>query len=105
LTSTSPDRTKALETLAADLRQRHSGISTELSEFPSGAVFLDVRRHDRAWVLTYSPTHDQFGVDELGDQDGFTTSYRYTTNQLAEAVQILTDLVAGTSPSGAEPAE
>ena len=93
-----------MEALAADLRRRLDGVSTELSVFPSGAVFLDVRRSDRAWVLTYSPTHDQFGVDELGDQDGFTTSYRYTTDKLAKAAQILTGLVAGTLPSGRGPA-
>ena len=98
LTSTSPDRTKALEDLAADLRQRHADAATELSAFPSGAVFLDVQRGTRAWVLNYSPSYDQFGIDELSDHDGFTTSYRYTTNELTEAARILTALVAGTSP-------
>jgi hypothetical protein len=100
LTSTSPDRNSALEALAANLRQRHEDISTEISVFPSGAVFLDVRRGDRAWVLAYSPTHDQFGVDELGDHDGFTTSYMYTTNELEAAAQILIEFVAGRLPSG-----
>ena len=93
LTSTSHERTQALQALAATLREQYEGVSTELSVFPSGAAFLDARRDDRAWVLAYSPTHAQFGVDELGDHDGFTTSYRYTTSDLAEAARILTDLL------------
>lgn len=103
MTSTSPDRAAALEALAVDLRQRHDDASTELSVFPSGALFLDVRRGDRAWVLAYSPTHDQFGVDELGDQEGFTTSYRYTTDDLDVAAQILIDVVAGRRPAEQPP--
>ncbi|GAA3610415.1 hypothetical protein [Microlunatus ginsengisoli] len=95
----------ALEALAATLRQRHDGVSTELSVLPSGAIFLDVRRNNRAWVLDYSPTHDQFGIDELDDQEGFTTSYRYTASQLAEAAQILTDLVTGVTPSSGKAAD
>jgi len=63
--------------LEGEVRQSFSESETALTTFPSGAVSLTVRICGRAFVFDYFPSYEMFGVDELGDDDGFNTGYRF----------------------------
>jgi hypothetical protein len=62
------------------------GSTTELTNFPSGAIMLDVRWHNRLFVLAYFPTHG-FGVDEVGDEGGFDMAFSFISPHLEAAAE------------------
>src|SRR5687767_13629300 len=56
----------AFPALVQSLETQVPGVTTELTQFPSGAIMLDVRRSDgRAFVLDFTPAHG-YTVDEVG---------------------------------------
>jgi hypothetical protein len=67
--------------------------SVELKRFPSGAAWLDVRFGDRLFILAYLPTHDMFGVDEVGPDDGLGTWFRHGFREFDEAREKLLELM------------
>jgi hypothetical protein len=75
--------------------------SVDFSVLPSGSAMLDVRRDGRLYVLAYSPERG-FGVDEVGDDDGFLVSYRFTYPGFEPAAARLWELVVGTPASTEE---
>ena len=76
-----------------DRLARLPGVAVEVTSFPSGAVWLDVWRNKRLFVLKYSTDWGGFGVDEVEDDDGLTNYYRYTFRDLKAAAEQLTKLV------------
>src|SRR5687767_7938593 len=80
--------------LVQSLETQVAGVTTELTQFPSGAIMLDVRRSDgRAFVLDFTPAHG-YAVDEVGPADGFVTGYRFSYSDFATAAEKLRELVA-----------
>jgi lactoylglutathione lyase len=79
-----------------------SGITAELTTFPSGSAMLDVRRGGRAFVMAYTPKHG-FGVDELHADDGFTTGYRYVFEAFEPAARQLRALAVADPPPESPP--
>ena len=92
MSSRNPDP-EAVAAFVADLRHSFPGIDVDDTIFQSGAVFIQIGRNERAWVLMYSPQHDSYGIDELGDDEGFTTGYSYTADSFSEACQVLLELL------------
>ena len=79
--------------------------AVDFNTFPSGSAMLDVRRAGRLYVMAYSPDRG-FGVDEVGDNDGFLVSYRFSYTQFEPAASRLWQLVTGTTrPSSENDAE
>jgi hypothetical protein len=67
-----------IKLLARQIETSFSGSTTEVSTFSSGSVILDVRWRGRLFVMVHSPA-GEFGVDEVGEREGFdtgTSSYR-----------------------------
>ena len=62
---------------AEEVRQDSEDIKTEITTFPTGAVSLRIRASGRVFDLDYLPNDGMFGVDELEDDAGFNTGYRY----------------------------
>jgi hypothetical protein len=70
------------------------GTEVDFTTFPSGSAMLDARRGGRLYVMAYSPAW-RFGVDEVGDDDGFLISYRFTSDDFEAAAEHLWELVRG----------
>lgn len=81
----------------ADQLDLLSGTRVELTAFPSCAASLHVVRNQRLFVMDYSPTR-QFGVDEVGEDDGFLASFRFTSSDFESAAKEMRALV-GTGSS------
>ena len=65
---------------------------TDLEVFPSSAVMLDVRLKKRLFVLAYYPGRG-FGVDEVLENEGFNTGYRFVSEDIRLAEQELLRLL------------
>jgi hypothetical protein len=64
---------------ADKLREVTTGLMSEITMFPSGAVSLRVRfTTNRVFDLEYFPSHQLFCVDELPEDAGFNTAYRFS---------------------------
>jgi hypothetical protein len=61
--------------------------------FDGGGIFLDVRPPDRLFVLTYSPTHRMFCVDEVTSAAAFDSGYRFGYPDFPSAKAKLLDLL------------
>ncbi len=84
--------------LEDEVRAAFPDAATETTEFPSGAVDLDVRMAGRLFVLRYFPSYRWFGVDEVLDDEGFTNHYRLgSSNFVAASAQLLGLLRAATT--------
>lgn len=70
------------------------GTDFELVTFDSSSVMLDVRRGSRTFVMAYF-AQTGFGVDELGQDDGFLTGYRHMFTDFESAATRLRELVQG----------
>jgi predicted enzyme related to lactoylglutathione lyase len=89
--------TNDLANLASAIQSHPAVASVELTEFPAGGAMLDARRRDgRAFVLAASPAFG-YAVDEIQDQDGLTTGYKYCFRDLEPAAHKLQQLVSGES--------
>ncbi len=82
----------AMKRLADELGLEMAGFESRLSTFSSGSAMLDVRGFGRAFVMVYQPAQG-FAVDELGPDDAFNGSYRYTFAEMEPAVRTLRALV------------
>lgn len=76
-----------IESFAARLRAQFPDACVEIEHFPSSSYFLDFRWRGRLWVMEYSSPHQQFGVDEVQEDEGFNMGYHYVFNNF-EAAQI-----------------
>ncbi len=81
--------------LARQIEAAFAGSTTEVRAFDSGSVMFDVRRHGRLLVMVYSKVGG-FGVDEVGEDDGFEMGYRFTSNKFEEAAEELHRLLQAT---------
>jgi len=81
----------AMRDLRENLAVKLGGANATLTTFKSGSAMLDVRRDGLAWVMVYSPKQG-FGVDELHGDDGFTTGYRFVSEEFEPAARRLRDL-------------
>jgi hypothetical protein len=70
----------ALEELADQIRIFY-GARVETQVFSSEAMMIDIFCQDKLFVVAYSPSYG-FGVDEVKEGDGFTTSYNFYTNEI-----------------------
>jgi hypothetical protein len=75
--------------LARQIEASFSGSTTEVEFFPSGSAMLDVRWLGRLFVMAYSPAAGGFGVDEVSEEDGFNSGYRFVSNEFSEAADEL----------------
>ncbi len=73
--------------------QRFAGVTTEITPFPSGAVSLEVRIRDRMFEIAYFPSHACYCVDEVLEEDGFGTGYRFGFDDFEPARAKLISLV------------
>jgi hypothetical protein len=81
-----------LANLAAEIEAAFPEAKAELESFPSGAAMLDVRRGGRLFVLAYTP-RGGFGVDEVGEEEGFDTGYKFVSEGFDEAAEELRRLL------------
>ena len=81
------------------------GTRVDFSTFPSGAAMLDVHRDGHLYVMAFFPSWNCFGVDEVHDDDGFLTSYKFVSEDFEQAGKRLWDLITGTEspPKGSIP--
>ncbi|HTU16738.1 MAG TPA: hypothetical protein VMG10_01645 [Gemmataceae bacterium] len=89
-----------ITSFAEQLKLRWSDVKVE--SFDAGGIFLDVRPPDRLFVLTYSPTHRMFCVDEITSDAAFDSGYRFGYPDFPSAKAKLLDLLdeAGSKKSG-----
>lgn len=92
----------AIQEFISILQCSFPSINVAKSTFSSGGIFIDVRLNQRARVLMYSPHHDCYGIDELRDDDGYTTGYKYAALSFDEASRILLELLQVAYSSGGE---
>ena len=81
-----------IQALKDRISSRFRSARTDLEVFSSGAAILDVRLKNRLFVLAYYPRHG-FGVDEVLENEGFNTGYRFVTKDLHAAEQELLRLL------------
>jgi lactoylglutathione lyase len=80
--------------LAEAIEREVAGSKAELTGFPGGGAMLDVRRVDnRSFVMAFTPSHG-FGVDEVREDDGFVTGYRFAFSEFAPAADQLRELLS-----------
>jgi hypothetical protein len=77
-----------MTSLAKQIEESFSGSTTEVEIFSSGSAMLEVRRQGRLFVMAYLSSGD-FGVDEVGKDEGFETGYRMVSNKFDEAAEEL----------------
>ncbi len=73
------------------------GTDVEFTPYPGGGAMLDVRRDGRLFVMAYSSA-GHFGVDEVADDTGWLTSYRFASDDFEPAAARLWELVSERSP-------
>jgi len=79
---------------ADKLREGPSGLMSEITCFPSGAVSLRVRfSTSRVFDMEYFPSHQMLCVDELPEDAGFNTGYRFSYPDFESAKAKLLDLL------------
>jgi hypothetical protein len=91
--------------LADELQKGALNVRTELQEFPSGAVWLDVYYSGRLFNVAYQPTGRYFGVDEyIPERDGISTDFHFIFQDFESAKAKLLDLLeeAGATPAHAQ---
>ncbi|HLO47102.1 MAG TPA: hypothetical protein VK211_01545 [Kamptonema sp.] len=81
-----------ISALAKQIELDFSGAKTTLECFYSGAAMLDIHLNDRLFVMAYFPAHG-FGVDEVGEEDGFNTGYNFNTPDFYLATKKLNQLI------------
>jgi len=84
-----------IKLLARQIEASFAGSTTEVTAFDSGSAMLDVRWQGRLFVMAYSKALG-FGVDEVGEDEGFETGYRFTSNEFDEAAEELHRLLEAT---------
>jgi len=92
-----PDNNKIFDDLrvfAQRVRLSFPGAETELVRFSSGAAMLDIHFHERLVVVAYFPS-GKFGVDEVLDNEGIDSSYRFIADDFDVAVAQLYELLSG----------
>jgi hypothetical protein len=79
---------------ADKLREGTNGLMSEITFFPSGAVSLRVRFGiKRVFDLEYIPSQGVFCVDELPEDAGFNTGYRFGYHDFVSAKAKMLDLL------------
>jgi hypothetical protein len=78
---------------ANELRKQSDITKAEVSTFPSGGVTLDVWVGRRMFVLHYLPSYKMFGVDEVKDDEGLGTNYRFGFDAFTAAKAKLLNLI------------
>src|SRR5579884_2261235 len=83
-------------TLEPALRQRFPDATLDVTRFPSGVVFVDVRLGTRFFVVAWFPREAVFGVDELrgSDDEGLDTHYRHGADDVPGVLARLEALMA-----------
>ena len=76
---------------AEQLKLHWSDVKVEA--FDGGGIFLDVRPPNRLLVLTYSPTHRMFCVDEITSDAAFDSGYRFGYSDFPSAKAKLLELL------------
>ncbi len=85
-----------IKLLARQIETSFAGSTAEVTAFDSGSATLDVRWQGRLFVMAYSKPLGEFGVDEVGEDEGFNTGYRFTSNEFDEAAEELHRLLQAT---------
>jgi len=85
-----------IKLLARQIEASFAGSTTEVTAFDSGSAMLDVRWHGRLFVMAYSKPLGEFGVDEVGEDEGFDTGYRVTSKEFDEVAEELHRLLQAT---------
>lgn len=83
-----------ITSLAEQLKPHWSNVKVEA--FDGGGIFLDVRPPNRLFVLTYSPSHRMYCVDEVTSDAGFDSGYRFGYSDFPTAKAKLLDLLEET---------
>jgi hypothetical protein len=79
---------------ADKLREGTSGLMSQITFFPSGAVSLRVRfTTTRVFDLEYFPSDQMFCVDELPADAGFNAGYRFGYPDFESAKAKMLDLL------------
>jgi hypothetical protein len=79
---------------ADKLREGPSGLMSEITFFPMGAVSMRVRfGTNQVFDLDYFPSEGMFCVDELPEDTGFNTGYRFHYRDFESAKAKLLDLI------------
>jgi lactoylglutathione lyase len=85
--------------LAKQLNTTLPETRAELTAFPSGGAMLDVHYRDWFFVMAYVPEHG-FGVDQVRDSEGLTTSYQFAFREFEPAATKLMDLISAQCAPG-----
>ena len=83
----------SIHEIAEGVRAKYADVRLEVHEFPSGSAMLDVWFKGKFFVCEFSVTHRQFGVDEVGPNDGFNSGYNFGAATGAETLAILLRLM------------
>lgn len=78
--------------LAKKIELDFPGAVTTLECFSSGAAMLDIHLNDKLFVMAYFPAHG-FGIDEVGEEDGFNTGYKFSTQDFYVAKEKVNQLI------------
>lgn len=81
-----------IKDFAEQIKTSFPSLEVEIDAFSSGAVMLDIHKHNSLFVLAYSPKHG-FGVDEVHEHDGFDSGYIFHTKDLDEALARLMKII------------
>jgi hypothetical protein len=84
-----------ISALAKQIELSFPGAITTLEIFSSSSAMLDIRLHNKLFVMAYSPTNG-FGIDEVGEEDGFDTGYRFNTKDFYVATEEVNKLIKST---------
>jgi len=88
------DAQEQIRRLVEEIHRSHPRAATELNCFDSGAAMLDVRIAGKVLVMAYSPKSG-FGVDQLAEDEGFDTGYRFISHDFENAAAELRRLIEG----------
>ncbi|MEH2409554.1 hypothetical protein [Nostoc sp.] len=81
-----------ISALAKQIELSFPGAIITLESFPSCSAMLDIHLHNKLFVMVYSPTHG-FGIDEVREEDGFGTGYRFNTKDFYVPTEELNKLI------------
>lgn len=78
---------------ADKLREGPDGLMSEVTFFPSGAMSMRIRFGARLFDIDYQPSQGLFFVDELPEDAGFNTGYRFSFEDFRLAEEKMQNLL------------
>jgi hypothetical protein len=84
--------TEQMEKIKEGILAKYPSAIITVEVFPSGAAILDARLGTRLFACSFTPSQG-FGIDEVKDEGGLTSTYSHAATDEEGAIKVLLHLI------------